>query len=276
MDYQDILYDVSEQIATITLNRPDRLNAWTSQMEIDYRHALADAETRDEVRVIIVTGAGRGFCAGADMSMLSGIAENDGMRAQKETDIAQPGQANGPIRADFKKNYSFPPAVRKPIIAAINGAAVGLGLIHTLYCDIRFASDKAKFGTAFVQRGLIAEHGISWMLPRLIGLNNAMDLLLSGRIIQADEALRMGLVGRVVPAEELMDTVREYAKQIATYSSPRSTGIIKELVYDALFTDLATAIDEADKAMLTSLACNDFKEGVASFVEKRVPEFTGT
>ena len=276
MDYQDILYDVSEQIATITLNRPTRLNAWTNQMEIEYRHALADAETREEVRVIIITGAGRGFCAGADMNMLSGIAENDGLRAQKETDIAQPGQANGAIRADFKKNYSFPPAVQKPIIAAINGAAVGLGLIHTLYCDIRFASDTAKFGTAFVQRGLIAEHGISWMLPRLIGLNNAMDLLLSGRIILADEALRMGLVGRVVPAEELMDTVREYAKQIATYCSPRSTGIIKKLVYDAQFTDLATAIDEADKAMIPSLACNDFKEGVASFVEKRIPEFTGT
>lgn len=276
MDYQEILYDVSENIATITLNRPEKLNAWTGRMELEYRHALADAEDRDDVRVIILTGAGRGFCAGADMSMLSGLAERDGERDAVDVEVAQPGQGNGPIREDYRKHYSFPLSVKKPIIAAINGAAAGLGLVHTLYCDIRFASDTAKFGTAFVQRGLIAEHGISWLLPRLIGLNNAMDLLISGRIILADEALRMGLVGRVVPADELMETVRDYAKRIAVYSSPRSTGIIKGLVYDAQFSDLATAIDAADVEMAKSLACKDFKEGVASFVEKRTPAFTGT
>lgn len=276
MDYQEILYDVSEHIATITLNRPEKLNAWTSRMELEYRHALAAAESRDDARVIILTGAGRGFCAGADMSMLSGIAENDGERQRAEGEIAQPGQGNGDVREDYKKNYSFPLAVRKPIIAAINGPAAGLGLIHSLYCDIRFASDTAKFGTAFVQRGLIAEHGISWLLPRLVGMNNAMDLLISGRVIKADEALRMGLVGKVVPAGDLIGTVREYAKQIAVFSSPRSTGIIKKLVWDAQFTDLAGAIDAADTEMVTSLACNDFKEGVASFIEKREPAFTGS
>lgn len=274
MEYQAILYDVDDQIATITLNRPDRLNAWTNQMERDYRHAMADAEERDDVRVIIVTGAGRGFCAGADMDMLAGIGKGDYKAPEMTTPEAHPGQGNG-CRPDYTKKYSWPLGVQKPIIAAINGAAAGLGLVNALYCDIRFASETAKFCTAFVRRGLIAEHGISWMLPRLIGMNNAMDLLLSGRVIMADEALAMGLVGKVYPADELMDAVRAYAKELAVYSSPRSTGIIKQLAYGALFTDLGSAIEAADKEMAESLGCDDFKEGVKSFVEKREPAFTG-
>ena len=272
MQNNELLYEVSDRIATLTLNRPDRLNAWTGQMELEYREALAEAEKSDEVRVIILTGAGRGFCAGADMAGLQSTAEGGESSGGSKREAMQPGQGNG-VSDNYKKHYSFPPAVSKPIIAAINGAAAGLGLVNALYCDMRFASDKAKFTTAFVRRGLIAEHGLSWLLPRLVGMHNAMDLTLSARVITAQEACEMGLVGKVFPADELMGAVREYAKDLATFSSPRSMGITKRLLWDAQFQTLGEAIDAADKEMALSLSTDDFREGVASFVEKRTPEW---
>ena len=277
VDYQEIVYEVSEAIATITLNRPDKLNAWTIRMESEYRHAMEAAEKDPDVRVIIVTGAGRGFCAGADMKMLSGISQGDTLgRGGDATDLpkATPGTA-ADVRDDFRMVYTYPPAIRKPIIAAVNGAAAGLGFIHALYCDMRFASERARFGTAFARRGLIAEHGISWMLPRLIGLQNALDLLYSGRMIDAQEALAMGLVSKVLPHDDLIPTVRAYATELATLSSPRSMAIMKRQVYDAQFQDLATANTIGNDEMLKSFETEDFREGVASFVERRPPKFTG-
>lgn len=274
MNYSEIMYDVADNIATITFNRPERLNAWTYTMGGEYQHALADAEAREEVRVIILTGAGRGFCAGLDMDQLTDIADGTAP-VSGSSDSQDPVSHDNPTQRNFQKGVSFPPAVNKPIIGAINGPAAGLGLVHALFCDIRFASDTAKFTTAFVRRGLIAEAGISWMLPRLIGLQNGLDLLLSGRVIMADEAKEMGLVSRVVPAADLMDTVWEYAREMAVYASPRSTGIIKRLVYDAIFTDLAEAMDAASIEMAKSTKTEDFKEGIASFLEKRTPQFTG-
>lgn len=275
MEYREILFSVADAIATITLNRPDKLNAWTMRMEAEYRHAMADAEQRDDVRVIVVTGAGRGFCAGADMSLLASIQGGDmDLESAQENELASPG--SGPeVAADFQKPYTFPLGVRKPIIAAINGHAMGLGLVHAVYCDLRFASDKAKFGTAFSQRGLIAEHGLGWMLPRLIGIENALDLLYSARIIDADEAKGMGLVGRVVPHEELMPQVYAYATHLATQCSPRALGIIKRQVYDSLMSKLGPATDTAIKEMIESFGTEDFAEGVQSFIEKRPPRFTG-
>ncbi len=275
MDYQEIVFDVADYIATITLNRPEKLNAWTMRMEAEYRHAMADAETRDDVRVIIVTGAGRGFCAGADMSLLSGIQGGDiELDKAQEQGMAEPG-AGPDVKDDFQKPYTFPLAVNKPIIAAINGHAMGLGLVHAVYCDIRFASDKAKFGTAFSQRGLIAEHGLGWMLPRLVGIENALDLLYSARIIDANEAKSLGLVSRVVPHDELLDRAREYATHLATQCSPRALGIIKRQVYESLLTELGPATDIAIKEMFDSFSTEDFAEGVGSFIEKRPPQFTG-
>lgn len=277
MAYEEVIYDVRDRVATVTLNRPQALNAWTSRMAVEYRHALGTAEQDDDVRVIIVTGAGRGFCAGADMNMLTGLSQGDELDRGNTTDLPllNPGSEHNP-RPDFQQQNSWPLAVRKPFIAAINGAAAGLGFVHSLYADIRFAADTAKFTTAFARRGLIAEHGISWMLPRLIGVSNAMDLLYSGRVIMADEALRMGLVSRVVPADELLPMTQEYARELATLASPRSQAIMKWQVYDGLMQDLATATGFANEEMLKSLECDDFKEGVASFVEKRAPNFTGT
>jgi enoyl-CoA hydratase/carnithine racemase len=274
MDYTEIIYDVADNIATVTLNRPERLNAWTGTMDREYRHALADAETREEVRVIILTGAGRGFCAGLDTDQLTKLAQgseeiSDPLGAQ------DPAPHDEPLRSNFGQGISFPPAINKPIIAAINGPAAGLGLVNALFCDIRFASDTAKLTTAFVRRGLIAELGISWILPRLVGLQNGLDLLLSGRIVTADEAKEMGLVGRVLPAADLMDAVWEYAREMAVYCSPRSTGITKRLVYDAIFTDLTEAMHAAGVQVATSIKSDDFKEGLASFLENRTPRFTG-
>jgi len=274
MAYEAILYEVSDFIATVTLNRPDKLNAWTMQMEQEYRDALADAEAREDVRVIVLTGAGRGFCAGADMSLLSDVVGGDFDVSKLQKSGREPGQ--GPdVREDFQKPYSFLPAIRKPIIAAINGHAMGLGLVHSLYCDIRIASDQAKFGTAFVQRGLIAEHGIAWLLPRLVGVEHALDLLMTGRIITAEEALRIGLVGRVIPHDKLHETVRDYARHLATMCSPRATAIIKRQVWDGLHTGLGPACDIAIQEMFDSFNTEDFREGVSSFLEKRAPEFTG-
>lgn len=277
MDYQEVIYEVSEAIATITLNRPDKLNAWTIRMESEYRHAMGAAEKDPDVRVIIVTGAGRGFCAGADMKMLSGISHRKTLgRGEDATDLPKSTPGTAPdVRDDFRMLYTYPPAIRKPIIAAVNGAAAGLGFIHALYCDMRFASERARFGTAFARRGLIAEHGISWMLPRLIGLQSALDLLYSGRMIDAEEALAMGLVCKVVPHDDLIPTVRAYATELATLSSPRSMAIIKRQVYDAQFQDLATANTIGNDEMLKSFETEDFREGVASFVERRPPKFTG-
>ena len=274
MDYQEIQYDVADYIATITLNRPDKLNAWTFTMEREYRHALCDAESREDVRVVILTGAGRGFCAGADISLLTSV--QDGSLNVEDTVMEDhtPGSGND-VPDDFQKTYTFPPAVRKPVIAAVNGHAMGLGLVHAIYCDLRIASDNARFGTAFVQRGLIAEHGMAWMLPRLIGLDHALDLLLSGRIILAEEALALGLVTKVVPHDALLSTARDYASHLATQCSPRSMGIIKKQVYNGLTGFLGDAVDEANREMMDSFGCEDFVEGVASFLERRPPQFTG-
>jgi enoyl-CoA hydratase/carnithine racemase len=274
MAYEEIIYEVSDGIATITLNRPDKLNAWTLKMEGEYRHAMAEAEKDAAARVIVVTGAGRGFCAGADMSLLQSVANQELDDADITAPHASPGADNG-AHADFLKQYSFPLAVNKPILAAINGAAVGIGFVHALYCDIRFASDKAKFSTIFAQRGLVAEHGSAWMLPRIVGLENALDLFYSGRMVDANEAKSLGLVSRVVPHDDLMVTVREYALNLAKNSSPRAMAEMKREVYSAQVTDFAVAYDAAVNDMMASFSTEDFREGVMSFLEKRPAQFSG-
>jgi enoyl-CoA hydratase/carnithine racemase len=276
MPNQETLYSVADRIATITLNRPDKLNAWTAIMEQEVRSAIEEAERDENVRVIVLTGAGRGFCAGADMSLLSSVvASGVDERVRKQ---ASSSSTTGPVdgvRPDFRKKYSYFPALGKPVIAAINGPVVGLGLVIALYCDLRFASDAAKFSTAFARRGLIAEYGLAWILPRLVGHANALDLLFSARMVDSAEALRMGLVNQVFPQDTFLAKVTEYARDVAANSSPRSTRIMKRQVYDAMFQTLGEAFDVAEREMLASLQCEDFKEGVAHFLEKRPPVFTG-
>ncbi|MGY4413455.1 enoyl-CoA hydratase/carnithine racemase [Bradyrhizobium sp. LB7.1] len=194
MAYEHILYEVSDKVATITLNRPDRMNAWTPIMERDVRHAMEASSADENVRVIVLTGAGRAFCAGADMDALKGLDPNDVRRASN----LPPFDMNR--RPDWQTRYGFYPSIGKPVIAMLDGATAGIGLVHALYCDLRFAADNTVFTTAFARRGLIAEHGISWMLPRIIGHANAMDMLLSARRVESDEALRIGLVKPALPA----------------------------------------------------------------------------
>ncbi len=277
MKFEFLEYQLDQHVLTITLNRPDRLNALTRELEDELFHAMRTADEDEEVRVVILTGAGKGFCAGADLEALGWISELDWSQVNTE-DLRQklmPSRRLAQGSADFQRTYSYFPAVRKPIIAAINGVAVGLGFVLPLYCDLRIAADTARFGTAFAQRGLIAEHGVSWMLPRLVGMGNATDLLYSARLVQADEALRMGLVNRIVSADDLMSEVRAYAEHLANNVSPRSLRIMKQQLYEDQFQTLAESIDRANDAMIPSFGCEDFREGVAHFVEKRHARFTG-
>ncbi len=269
MAYQHILYEVSEKIATITLNRPDRMNAWTAIMEHDVREAMMAASRDDDVRVIVLTGAGRAFCAGADMEALKSI-DPDAMRRAENI---PPFDMNR--RPDWQTRYAYYPSIAKPVIGMLNGATAGIGLVNALYCDLRFAAEGAVFTTAFARRGLIAEHGISWMLPRLVGHANALDLLMSARRVSGDEALRIGLVNRLYPPEKLREETFAYARDLADFVSPSAIAVIKRQLYDVPFQTLAEATIDANREMIVALRGSDFREGVASFVEKRPPRFTG-
>ncbi|TNE39428.1 MAG: enoyl-CoA hydratase [Alphaproteobacteria bacterium] len=273
MPQEHITLENRDGVAIITLNRPDKLNAWTRIMEREVREAMEKAEQDDTVRVIVLTGAGRGFCAGADMNLLSGI--EDGSEKRDPDAVYGTRPYNVAVAADFQTQYSYFPALSKPVIGAINGPAAGLGMVIALYCDIRFASRDAVFMTAFAKRGLIAEHGISWILPRLIGHSAALDLLLSSRKVGAEEALSLGLVNQLHDADTLLPATLSYAVDLAQNVSPRSMAVMKRQVYNAQFQSLAEAVAIGNAEMLKSFESEDFKEGVAHFLEKRAPRFTG-
>ena len=277
MGYAEVLYEVEGRVATVTLNRPDKLNAWTAVMGREVRAAMTEAAADDGVRVIVLTGAGRGFCAGADMGLLSGLSGNAAGGVDAEAVLRREGAdgAAGGSGAEFRGPYAYFPTIAKPVLAALNGATAGLGLVVSLYCDLRIASDAAVFTTSFARRGLIAEHGVSWMLPRLVGLQHALDLLLSARKIDAAEALRIGLVAQVLPHAAFMSGVLGYARELADFVSPRSMAVIKRQLWEAQFQGLGQATAVADAEMRQSFGAADFKEGVAHFLEKRAPRFTG-
>jgi enoyl-CoA hydratase/carnithine racemase len=271
MSYEQIIYEVKDLVATITLNRPDKLNAWTQKMEEEITTAIKGAAADDKVRVIILTGAGKGFCAGADMSLLSAISQESTPRASFLTDVS----AEADVRADFRKKHAWLLSVPKPIIAAINGASVGLGFIVPLYCDFRFASEKARFSAIFSKRGLVAEYGLAWMLPRLIGVGNAIEMIYTSKMVDAQEALRIGLVSRVLPEENFLGQVQAFAKELAATVSPRSLRVMKRQIYTGLLQNLGEAFDLATEEMKGSFGTEDFREGVAHFLEKRAAAFTG-
>jgi enoyl-CoA hydratase/carnithine racemase len=249
---------VKDGVALLTLNRPDRLNAWTREMERVYFAMLEECGQAEEVRVIVVTGAGRGFCAGADMQELQALGD---------------GSLEVSAEVRERRPQTFPLSIGKPIVAAINGACAGIGLVAALMCDVRFAAEGIKLTTAFARRGLVAEHGIAWMLPRLVGPARALDLLLSGRVVLAEEAQELGLVNRVLSPETLLEKTLDYARELASQCSPASMATIKRQVYADLQRGLDEALTEADRLMFQSFAAPDFVEGVTSFLEQRDPRF---
>jgi enoyl-CoA hydratase/carnithine racemase len=269
--YQEILYEVADPVALVTLNRPHALNAWTTRMGAEVKHAFAAAEDDPRVVGIVVTGAGRGFCAGADLNDLRSITEGKGLGDVPPELAADPGDPA--MGESFRGTYTYPLSIRKPIIAAINGPVAGMAIPIALSCDLRFASDRARFTTAFPRRGLIAEWGVSWLLPRVVGTAHALDLLMSGRTVDAAEAERIGLVNRVLPHDELVPFARHYVEELAATCSPASMAIIKRQLYQHWTSELGPAERDAIRLMLESFSRPDFREGVVSFIEKRPPRF---
>lgn len=260
-----VLYEVRDRVAVITFNRPDRLNAWSPALHEGYFTSLDRAAADPDVRVIVVTGAGRGWCAGADMEVLQGIGDAGGIdEAAGSADAGRPA-------TEWKHTHAM--TIPKPVIAAVNGACAGLGLVHALACDIRFAAAGAKFTVAFGRRGLIGEWGLSWTLPRLVGQAVALDLMMSSRIFLAEEAKELGVVNRVCPPGELMEETLAYANDLATNVSPMSMAVMKQQVYTHPQMSIDEALDASIRLMKESIQRPDFKEGVASFVEKRAPDF---
>jgi enoyl-CoA hydratase/carnithine racemase len=259
-----VLFELRDSgVAVLTLNRPERMNGWGGGLAKMYYSLLDRTEADPAVRAVVVTGSGRAFCAGADMGNLTTIG-NVGIDSVGDTDVD---------KLVGERHPHFVATLRKPIIAAINGACAGIGLTQALMCDVRFAAEGAKFTTSFARRGLIAEYGISWILPRVVGWGNALDLLLSGRVFYADEAAQLGLVKEVVPPDDLLQRAIAYAEDLAANCAPSSLAVIKQQVYADSMRDLFEASAVAEKLMHESMGRPDFIEGITSFFEKRPPNF---
>jgi enoyl-CoA hydratase/carnithine racemase len=272
-DYEEIRYEVDDPVATITLDRPQVLNAWTDRMGAEVRHAVATAEHDPRVVGIVITGAGRGFCAGADMNTLTAISDGERgatvIPAELAADPGDPG-AGDDLRGG---EYTYLLSVPKPVVAAVNGAVAGMAVPFVLACDMRFMAEDAVLTTAFAQRGLIAEWGLSWILPRLVGTAVALDLLFSARKVTGREAARLGLVNAALPGDQVLAHAQDYVRGLAQTSSPASMAVMKRQVYQQVHAGLFPAEREARRLMVESFSRPDFREGVRSFTEKRPPRF---
>jgi enoyl-CoA hydratase/carnithine racemase len=268
VSYQQILYDVRDRIATITLNRPEQLNAWTDIMADEVYQAMHAAAADDGVRVIVLTGAGRAFCAGGDVT---------GFKSDNPRQLLDklPRAYDFSRRPDYQSRATYFPSIQKPIIGMLNGATAGLGLVHALFCDIRFAAEEATITTAFARIGLASEYGMGWILARVAGHANALDLAMSARKIKGAEAQRLGLVQHVYPAAQLAEATYAYAREMADQVSPRSTRVLKQQLWDLPFQSLHEAVITDSDEMLHANVCEDFQEGKLAFKEKRAPKFTG-
>jgi enoyl-CoA hydratase/carnithine racemase len=260
-----VVYEVTASgVAVLTLNRPDRLNTWGGDIATAFYAGLDRAEADSAVRVIVLTGRGKAFCAGAQLGSMGNVAQSI-----EKTDERKLASLVGDRHPYYLTSLS------KPVVAAINGSCVGIGLTQALMCDVRFAAAGAKFAASFARRGLIAEYGVSWILPRLTGWGVALDLLLSGRTFLADEAAQLGLIKEVVPAEQLMKRAMDYAEDVAQNCSPASMAVIKRQAYSDAMREIADASSRSDALLQESLRRPDVIEGVTSFLEKRVPSFRG-
>lgn len=275
MDLKTTRYEIVEGgVAVITLSRPKRRNAWTGRMHTEYRWLLREADADKAVRVIVVTGdpEGQAFCAGADLGALEGHSEKGRYDPGTSDDIARPGFGVDP---NFDAAFAYHFGVGKPIIAAINGAAAGVGLVLAAFADLRFAVKGAKFTAAHGRFNFPAEFGLSWVLPRIIGLTHANDILLSSRTFTSDEASAMGFLNRLTEAEALMPAVLDYARAMAANVAPGSARETKRQIYRDLHRDAAAAVGEAERLLETMIKAPDYKEGVRAWMEKRPAQWTG-
>lgn len=266
-----VLYEVDEGVATVTLNRPHRRNAWTGRMETEYRSVLQLAEADEAVRVIIITGSGDSFCVGADSRALEGISASKVYDSGVRDPLPVPGRRD---ETDLTTRHGFLWGLSKPVIAAVNGPAAGIGFVIMCYSDFRYAAEGAKITTTFARLGLPAEYGVSWVLPRLIGAARAADILLTSRILMADEAERIGFVNRTFPPGRLLTEVTAIARHMAHHCAPSSLGVIKQQLYDDMRgRSLAGSEHAYDTYLAQMVTGDDFHEGVEALREHRLPEF---
>jgi enoyl-CoA hydratase/carnithine racemase len=259
-----VLYEVRDSgVAVITLNRPERMNTWGGPLAQGFWRSIEAAEADSDVRVIVITGTGRAFCAGADMGGLESISSTT-VESVSKTDVSS---------LVAEKHPYVLTQLSRPVIAAVNGSIAGIGLAVALMADVRFAAAGAKFTTSFARRGLVAEYGISWILPRLVGWGTAVDLMLSGRTFLAEEAAELGLVKEVVPREQLMSRALAYAEEMARNCAPSSLAVMKRQLYADAGLPIVETSDKAEKLMHESMTRPDFIEGITAFFEKRSPNF---
>lgn len=268
MDLKAIRYGVEDQVATITLSRPKRMNAWTGRMHTEYRWALNEAESDGTVRVIVVTGdpEGKAFCAGADTAALEGHSDKGKYDSGTTEDIAKPGFG---VRPEFDATFAYHFGLSKPVIAAINGAAAGVGLVLACYADLRFAVEGAKFTAAHGRFNFPAEFGLSWVLPRIVGLTHANDILFTSRVFLAEEAVQMGMLNKVLPPHELMPHVKQYARILVERTAPGSLRYTKGQVYADWHRSVGDSVAEAERLLDEAVTHPDYAEGLTAWLEKR-------
>jgi enoyl-CoA hydratase/carnithine racemase len=266
MDLRVVRYEVDRGVGLVTLDRSDRMNAWTIRMEREYAWVLRRAERDPAVRVVVVTGAGRGFCVGADFKALDVMSDTGSydVAGERPADEAAVADEHAPTLAM---------RLAKPVIAAVNGPAAGVGFVLMCFADIRFAAEGAKLTTSFGRLGLPAEHGVSWLLSRLIGPGRAADLLFSSRVVLAEEAVELGLVNRALPPDELLPFTLDYARRMAAEISPSSLRVMKRQLWDDMAGDLGPSVKYAVEIMERMVGEADFAEGLAAFQARRPPSF---
>ncbi len=274
MDLKATRYEIADGVAVVTLARPKRRNAWTGRMHTEYRWILAQADQDPAVRVIVVTGDpdGQAFCAGADLGALDGHAEKGRYDSGTDETISMPGFGVDPA---FDATFAYHFGVGKPIIAAINGPAAGVGLVLAAFADLRFCVPGAKFTAAHGRFNFPAEFGLSWVLPRIVGLTHANDILLSSRTFTSEEAMSMGFLNRLVPPQDLMAQVLDYAQALARNVAPGSARESKRQIYRDLHRDAASSVIAAERLLEAMIREPDYKEGVRAWTEKRPAAWTG-
>jgi len=270
VDQKATLYEVLGRVGLITLHRPDRGNAWTGRVDTEYRWCLEQAENDPDVRVIVVAGAGKRFCVGGDSQALEGHVARGGYDRGLADVQATPGYG---LHPDFDQPFASHFGLSKPVIAAVHGAAAGIGLSLAAFCDLRFAAEGTKFTTAHGKLGLPAEYGLSWMLPKIVGTTRAMELLLSSRVFLADEALSIGFLNAVHPPDELLPQVLEYAEELASSVAPSSLRETRRQVYLDMHRPVGASITESLRLLNEMMGTDEYRQGVKALVEKRPPDF---